>query len=65
MNAADTFIQHNKDRHKKHICATKDFKGDINIVSIERDKQYNYLKTIAENPNRKHPLNLDLLDFES
>ncbi len=50
VKAADTFIQNNKDRHKKHICATKEPNSDINIVSLERKNQYSYLKEIAKNP---------------
>ena len=53
VKAADIFIQHNKDRHKKHICATKEDKSDINIVNIDRDKQYAYLKEVAQNPKGK------------
>ncbi|SDB45404.1 DNA helicase-2 / ATP-dependent DNA helicase PcrA [Pseudobutyrivibrio sp. YE44] len=53
VQAADSFIQHNKDRHKKHICAIRESKSEINFVSIERDKQYNYLKEVAKNPKGK------------
>lgn len=49
VKAADSFIQHNKDRHKKHICPIKSDQSDINILNIERDKQYNYLKEVAKN----------------
>ncbi len=53
VQAADLFIQHNKNRHKKHICATKEFKSDINFVSIERENQYSYLKEVAKNSKGK------------
>ncbi|SDH88640.1 DNA helicase-2 / ATP-dependent DNA helicase PcrA [Pseudobutyrivibrio sp. 49] len=53
VEAADIFIQHNKDRHKKHICATKDAKSDISFVKIDREKQYSYLVKVAENVTTK------------
>ncbi|MDC7279027.1 ATP-dependent helicase [Butyrivibrio fibrisolvens] len=53
VEAADIFIQHNKDRHKKHICATKDAKSEISFVKIDREKQYSYLVKVAENVNTK------------
>lgn len=53
VEAADIFIQHNKDRHKKHICATKDAKSEISFVKIDREKQYSYLMKVAENVNTK------------
>ncbi|QFJ54907.1 ATP-dependent helicase [Pseudobutyrivibrio xylanivorans] len=48
VQAADIFIQHNKERHKKHICPTKAANSNLNIVSIEREAQYVYLKKVAE-----------------
>ena len=45
--AADIFIQHNKDRHKKHICATKEATSEISLVPIDRQKQYQYLLKAA------------------
>ena len=53
VEAADIFIQHNKDRHKKHICATKDAKSEISFVKIDREKQYSYLVKVAENLTTK------------
>ncbi len=53
VEAADIFIQYNKDRHRKHICATKDAKSDINFVKIDREQQYIYLARMAENVNTK------------
>ena len=53
VEAADIFIQHNMDRHKKHICATKEAKSDINIVTLARENQYSYLMKIAENPTNR------------
>lgn len=48
VEAADIFIQHNKDRHKKHICATKESQSDVNIVKLERNKQYQHLLKVAD-----------------
>ncbi|MBQ5426777.1 MAG: ATP-dependent helicase [Pseudobutyrivibrio sp.] len=50
VEAADIFIQHNKERHAKHICATKSAESEINFVSIARENQYSYLMKAAENP---------------
>jgi len=53
VEAADIFIQHNKERHAKHICATKAAESEINFVSIAREAQYSYLMKVAEsNTNR-------------
>lgn len=49
IQAADIFIQHNKDRYEKHICATREGTSEINFVQIKRDNQYNYLLKVAEN----------------
>ncbi|MCR4830216.1 MAG: ATP-dependent helicase [Pseudobutyrivibrio sp.] len=49
VEAADVFIQHNKDRHKKHICPTKDADAEIELVTLSRDSQYNYLLELAKN----------------
>lgn len=49
IQAADIFIQHNKDRYEKHICATREGTSEINFVQIKRDNQYNYLLKMAEN----------------
>ena len=49
IQAADIFIQHNKDRYEKHICATREGTSDINFVQIKRDNQYNYLLKVAAN----------------
>ncbi len=51
--AADIFIQHNKDRYKKHICATKEAASEISFVQIKRDGQYNYLLKVANNVQEK------------
>ena len=53
VEAADIFIQHNKDRHKKHICATKAASTDIEFVKLGREKQYSYLLSLAKEINRK------------
>lgn len=49
IQAADIFIQHNKDRYEKHICATREGTSEINFVQIKRDNQYNYLLKVAAN----------------
>ncbi|SFO54711.1 DNA helicase-2 / ATP-dependent DNA helicase PcrA [Pseudobutyrivibrio sp. JW11] len=53
VEAADIFIQHNKDRHKKHICATKAASTDIEFVKLGREKQYSYLLSLAKEIKRK------------
>lgn len=53
VDAADIFIQHNKDRHKKRICATREAQNDINIVKLDRANQYVYLAKVADNVNTK------------
>ncbi len=50
VEASDRFIQHNKDRHQKHMPAIKDPGDDINIISLSgRAGQYSYLLKVAEN----------------
>ena len=51
VEAADIFIQNNKERHKKHICPTKAENSDVNLVTLARESQYNYLLEIAKNPS--------------
>ena len=53
VEAADIFIQHNKERHPKHICATKQSASEINLVTIPREAQYSYLMKVSENPLTK------------
>ena len=53
VEAADIFIQHNKERHPKHICATRSAESEIKFVSIAREAQYSYLMKVAENPLTK------------
>ncbi|WP_029233298.1 ATP-dependent helicase [Butyrivibrio sp. VCB2006] len=49
VEAADLFIQSNKSRHAKHMCATKEPQSDIRIVSMSsREAQYSYLFKVAE-----------------
>ncbi|MCR4901806.1 MAG: ATP-dependent helicase [Butyrivibrio sp.] len=49
VEAADYFIQHNKDRHKKHIVATREGSNNINFIPLSvRSGQYNYLLKVAE-----------------
>ena len=48
VNAADRFIQRNKSRHEKHMCATKEAQSEIRIVEFSaRDTQYSYLLKVA------------------
>ena len=53
VEAADIFIQHNKDRHKKHICATKESHSDVSILKLERSKQYEHLLNLAKHLGTK------------
>ncbi len=47
--AADRFIQKNKSRHEKHMCATKEAGGEITITELSaREAQYSYLLKVAE-----------------
>lgn len=48
VNAADRFIQRNKSRHEKHMCATKEAQSEIRFVEFSaRDTQYSYLLKVA------------------
>lgn len=50
VKAADTFIQKNTLRHKKHMRATKDGEEVVKEIAVKtRDDQYRYLATVAEN----------------
>ncbi len=50
VKAADTFIQKNKLRHKKHMRATKDGEEVVKEIAVKtRDDQYRYLAAVAEN----------------
>ena len=47
--AADRFIQKNKSRHEKHMCATKEAGGEITITELSaREAQYSYLLKVAQ-----------------
>ncbi|WP_242835853.1 ATP-dependent helicase [Butyrivibrio sp. FCS014] len=49
VEAADRFIQRNKDRHEKHMCATKEPQSDITITLLNaREAQYSYLLKVAK-----------------
>ncbi|SCX97993.1 ATP-dependent helicase [Butyrivibrio sp. INlla14] len=49
VQAADYFIQNNKSRHEKHMCATKAPESDIRLVSMSsREAQYSYLLKVAQ-----------------
>ena len=51
VEAADRFIQYNKNRHAKHICATKDAGNEVNITELnKREGQYNYLLKVVSDP---------------
>ncbi len=48
VEAADSFIQRNKDRHEKHMKAIKDSLRDVQFAQIiSRETQYNYLLKVA------------------
>ena len=50
VNAADTFIQKNTLRHKKHMRAAKDGEEVVKEIAVKtRDDQYRYLAAVAEN----------------
>ena len=50
VNAADTFIQKNTLRHKKHMRAVKDGEQVVKEIAVKtRDDQYRYLAAVAEN----------------
>ena len=50
VNAADTFIQKNTLRHKKHMRAVKDGEDVVKEIAVKtRDDQYRYLAAVAEN----------------
>ena len=52
--AADHFIQHNRDRHPKHIVASRAEGEDINLISLSvRSWQYNYLLKVARDVQRE------------
>lgn len=49
VKAADTFIQKNTLRHKKHMRATKDGEEVVKEIAVKtRDDQYRYLAAVAE-----------------
>ena len=48
--AADKLIQHNKERHPKHMVATRTADTDIHYISLKRrTNQYGYLAKVAAN----------------
>lgn len=50
VKAADTFIQKNTLRHKKHMRAIKDGEEVVKEIAVKtRDDQYRYLAVVAEN----------------
>ncbi len=50
VKAADTFIQKNKLRHKKHMRAIKGGEEVVKEIAVKtRDDQYRYLAAVAEN----------------
>ncbi|MCR5728542.1 MAG: ATP-dependent helicase [Lachnospiraceae bacterium] len=50
VDAADKFIQFNKERHEKHMRPTKVTGVDIRYIDLKnRRNQYNYLIKVAEN----------------
>lgn len=52
--AADAFIQHNMERHEKHMVATRKEDSDIHYISLTtRSKQYSYLAKVATDCKRE------------
>ncbi len=52
--AADYFIQSNKSRHEKHMCADKASGSDISLLGLEsREGQYKYLLKVARETDRQ------------
>ncbi len=46
--AADAFIQHNKERHDKHMVSVRGAESDIRYIDVKkRSGQYNYLLKVA------------------
>ena len=46
--AADKFIQHNKDRHEKHMVSTRSAESDIHYIDLKtRSNQYSYVVKVA------------------
>jgi len=54
VSAADVFIQHNKERHEKHMVATRVAESDIDYVELKtRSYQYSYILKLAANCKRE------------
>ena len=54
VELADSFIQHNKARHAKHMCSTRDAGSDIRYIDLNtRSNQYNYLLKVAQGCDRE------------
>lgn len=54
VEAADKFIQNNKNRHKKHMLATgKSVANPANIKVNDISEQYHYLLNVAKNCNKE------------
>ncbi|MDO4966966.1 MAG: ATP-dependent helicase, partial [Lachnospiraceae bacterium] len=52
--AADKFIQHNKDRHEKHMVSTRSAESDIHYIDLKtRSNQYSYVVKVATDCNRE------------
>lgn len=52
--AADRFIQHNKDRHEKHMVSTRSAESDIHYIDLKtRSNQYNYVVKVASGCQRE------------
>ncbi len=46
--AADKFIQHNKERHEKHMVSTRSAESDIHYIDLRtRSNQYSYIAKVA------------------
>lgn len=52
--AADSFIQHNKARHAKHMLSTREEASEIDYIQLtNRSNQYSYLLKVAKNCERE------------
>lgn len=65
VKAADTFIQKNTLRHKKHMRAIKDGEEVVKEIAVKtRDDQYRYLAAVAENCVASHTVAVLYRDHE-
>lgn len=52
--AADAFIQHNRDRHEKHMSAVREEGAPVHYIELKyRSAQYRYLTKVADGCSRE------------